>query len=78
MSATDSAPRHHGCFNRPPFAPGYWGQAGWRITQDGSRLPVMEFITNVMSKDCQHDSGPDPECHECRWQRENTETEHAP
>lgn len=66
----------NGCHNRPPLKDTYEAQDGYMRDPDyfygkdvTVAIPISVTITNVMSKDCQHDSYADPKCKGCCHKR---------
>jgi hypothetical protein len=65
--------RRHGCYNRQPLRDGHMVQNGWREAIAGSnasRMPVMRYIPDPMTRACQYAISPegqaDTACDGCR------------
>ena len=65
--------RRHGCHGRPPLRLLVEVQDGWRNVRaagQSTRVPVMRFMPDPMTKACQYATSPegqaDPACEGCR------------
>lgn len=66
--------RRYGCFNRPPFADGYWANDGY--VDEARLIRKTKWIVHRMTTDCQYSrlktNADDPGCVGCRHKQEAT------
>lgn len=65
------ADHRYGCWNREPFANGYFAPS--RELEETLEFSMQaKFIPHVMSTDCKYDQPNDSACEGCRWKCQTT------